>query len=61
MRFKSTVVFITGGAFIGSAVVRHLLGETEAFIVNIDELTYAARLDAIPQAQANSRLSFRQG
>ncbi|HEX2289556.1 MAG TPA: NAD-dependent epimerase/dehydratase family protein, partial [Pseudonocardiaceae bacterium] len=33
---------ITGGAgFIGSAVVRHLISNTEASVVNVDKLTYA--------------------
>ena len=41
MRFGDATIFVTGGAgFIGSAVVRHLLDETEA-VVNIDKLTYA--------------------
>jgi dTDP-glucose 4,6-dehydratase len=51
MGLKGSPIFVTGGAgFIGSAVIRFLLDHTEAFIVNIDDLTYASSLESIPQA-----------
>jgi dTDP-glucose 4,6-dehydratase len=51
MGLKGSPIFVTGGAgFIGSAVIRFLIDHTEAFIVNIDNLTYASSLESIPQA-----------
>ena len=59
MRFRGTTFFVTGGAgFIGSAVIRHLLDETEANVVNIDKLTYASNLNSIPQAASHPRYRF---
>ncbi|MBH5399923.1 dTDP-glucose 4,6-dehydratase [Bradyrhizobium sp. CNPSo 4010] len=61
MRFKGSTIFVTGGAgFIGSAVVRHLLRDTHARVVNIDKLTYAANLDSLPGAQGNPHYAFEQ-
>lgn len=39
---KTKNILVTGGAgFIGSAVVRHLINDTEYSVVNVDKLTYA--------------------
>jgi dTDP-glucose 4,6-dehydratase len=37
---RNDVILVTGGAgFIGSAVIRHLIREDEASVVNVDALT----------------------
>ncbi|MBY0429850.1 MAG: dTDP-glucose 4,6-dehydratase [Rhodospirillales bacterium] len=54
-------VLVTGGAgFIGSAVIRFLLAETEAQVVNVDKLTYAANLDSLKAVSTDSRYAFEQ-
>lgn len=61
MRFKGSTIFVTGGAgFIGSAVVRHLLRDTHARVVNIDKLTYAANLASLPRATESLNYSFEK-
>ena len=49
-------IVVTGGAgFIGSAVCRYLVRETDAQVVNVDKLTYAANLRSLepsPTARA---------
>jgi dTDP-glucose 4,6-dehydratase len=47
-------LLVTGGAgFIGSAVVRHLVGELGAEVLVVDKLTYAGNLDSLaPVAKA---------
>ena len=59
--FESMKVLITGGAgFIGSALVRHLIAETQWQIVNVDSLTYAGNLESLSTVQYNPRYRFHQ-
>ena len=54
-------VFITGGAgFIGSALIRLLIAETDWRIVNIDKLTYAGNLESLFAAGQDPRHTFSQ-
>lgn len=54
-------ILITGGAgFIGSAVVRHLIGETAHRVINIDKLTYAGNLDSLAGIIDCKRYQFEQ-
>ena len=61
VRFSGHTIFVTGGAgFIGSAVICHLLRCTEARIVNIDKLTYAANLESLTGVAGDSRYVFER-
>ena len=52
-------VIVTGGAgFIGSALCRYLVRETNCWVLNIDKLTYAANLRSLDTVANNARYSF---
>jgi dTDP-glucose 4,6-dehydratase len=52
-------ILVTGGSgFIGSALVRHLINDTEHSVVNVDKLTYAGNNDSLCDVEFNSRYSF---
>jgi dTDP-glucose 4,6-dehydratase len=52
---------ITGGAgFIGSAVVRHIIGNTRDSLVNVDKLTYAGNLESLSSVSNNERYNFEK-
>jgi len=54
-------ILITGGAgFIGSAVVRQLINETNYKVVNVDKLTYAGNLQSLVSVSNNPRYKFEQ-
>jgi len=54
-------ILITGGAgFIGSALVRHLIENTEHEVLNVDKLTYAGNLESLAGIATNTRYEFVQ-
>ena len=54
-------ILVTGGAgFIGSAVVRHIVSDTEYEVVNVDKLTYAGNLDSLVSVAGSGRYAFDQ-
>jgi len=55
-------ILVTGGAgFIGSALVRHLIGETSHEVLNLDKLTYAGLLSSLAPIDGNPRYRFVKG
>jgi len=52
---------ITGGAgFIGSAVIRFLINETNHSVLNLDKLTYAGNLESLKDVADHERYHFEQ-
>lgn len=54
-------ILITGGAgFIGSALIRHIIHNTQDSVVNLDKLTYAGNLENLAGVFHNPRHTFVQ-
>ena len=54
-------ILVTGGAgFIGSAVVRHIINDTQDAVINVDKLTYAGNLESLLSVEASERYEFEQ-
>ena len=58
---KVMKILVTGGAgFIGSALIRYLVNDTENEVINLDKLTYAGNLDSVLPVAESSRYCFEQ-
>ena len=54
-------ILITGGAgFIGSAVVRHIIQNSQDSVINVDCLTYAGNLESLKSVDKNERYVFEK-
>ncbi|MCL4131195.1 UNVERIFIED_CONTAM: hypothetical protein GTU68_022648 [Idotea baltica] len=54
-------ILVTGGAgFIGSAVVRHIISNTQDSVINLDKLTYAGNLESLSEIDSHERYAFEQ-
>ena len=55
-------ILVTGGAgFIGSALVRHLVADTDHQVLNFDKLTYAGNLSTVAEVADSNRYRFVRG
>jgi dTDP-glucose 4,6-dehydratase len=54
-------ILVTGGAgFIGSAVIRNIIKNTDDSVVNVDKLTYAGNLESLLAISDSDRYVFEQ-
>ncbi|WP_217522778.1 dTDP-glucose 4,6-dehydratase [Vibrio metschnikovii] len=54
-------ILVTGGAgFIGSAVIRHIIQNTNDSVVNLDKLTYAGNLESLALIADSERYAFEK-
>ena len=60
MRRMKTILITGGAGFIGSAVVRQFINETNHRVVNVDKLTYAGNLQSLASVSSDPRFRFEK-
>ena len=54
-------ILITGGAgFIGSALIRHFINNTNHKVLNLDKLSYSGNLDSLKSVSSSSNYFFKK-
>ena len=59
-RSLSTILVTGGAGFIGSALIRRLINNTNHVVVNVDKLTYAGNLESLQSVSDNPRYKFEK-
>ncbi|WP_457668441.1 dTDP-glucose 4,6-dehydratase [Thiolapillus sp.] len=57
---KRTLLITGGAGFIGSALIRHLIENTDYRVVNLDKLTYAGNLESLEPVSGSERYAFER-
>jgi dTDP-glucose 4,6-dehydratase len=57
---RKTIIVTGGAGFIGSAVIRQYINNTDCNVVNLDKLTYAGNLESLQSVSSDSRYRFEQ-
>ena len=57
---KTKILFTCGAGFIGSAVIRYIIKNTDFEIVNVDKLTYAGNLNSLDSISKSERYFFEK-
>jgi dTDP-glucose 4,6-dehydratase len=57
---KKTLIITGGAGFIGSALIRHLLRDSDYRVINLDKLTYAGNLESLADVDSYDNYAFIQ-
>ena len=60
MKLNSKILITGGAGFIGSALIRFLVHNTEHTVINVDKLTYAGNLNSLKSVHKNQRYFFEK-
>jgi len=60
MNLTKTIMVTGGAGFIGSALIRYIINNTDYTVVNVDKLTYSGNLDSLESIDQNNRYVFEQ-
>ena len=52
------ILVIAGAGFIGSAVIWHIIENTNDSVLNVDKLTYAGNLESLLEVSDSSHYTF---